>query len=271
MARIIQIGTKAAFQSGEILKSRFGQLHDVRKKGTIDLVTEADVRSEAAIIETLTHAFPDHAILAEESGRHQGTPENCWIIDPLDGTTNFAHNLPLFCVSIAFSVNAEIVAGFVLAPVLGEFFMAAKGWGAQRNGVPIRVSDTRLIGDSLLVTGFPYDHKTIFPSLMERFGRCLEASQGVRRLGSAALDLCYVADGRFEGFWEQHLKPWDTAAGVLVAEEAGARTTVFSGKPYDIHKDEIVTTNARIHDDLLQLLNLSAPDAPFTSFTGTCP
>lgn len=259
--RIKHIGTKAAYKSGEILKSLFGQLHDVRKKGAIDLVTEADVRSEAAIIETLTAAFPDHAILAEESGRHPGTSENCWIIDPLDGTTNFAHHLPLFCVSIGFSKNDELLAGFVLAPILGEFFMAIRGQGAMRNGVPITVSDTRAIGDSLLVTGFPYNHAAIFSPLMERFGRCLAASQGIRRLGSAALDLCYVASGRFDGFWEELLHPWDTAAGVLIAEEAGAQTTVFSGKPYSIYNDQIVTTNGKIHGQLLQLLDLSKPVA----------
>lgn len=257
MKRIRQIGTQAACKSGEILKSHFGRLHDVRKKGAIDLVTEADVKSEAAIIEILTRAFPDHALLAEESGRHTGTSEYCWIIDPLDGTTNFAHHLPLFCVSIGFSKNDELLAGFVLAPVMGEFFMAIKGQGAFRNGTAIRVSDTRSLEDSLLVTGFPYDHKRNFSGLMERFQSCLKAAQGVRRLGSAALDLCYVACGRFDGFWEELLHPWDTAAGVLIAEEAGARTTVFSGAPYSIYNDEIVTTNSLIHDDLLQFLDLS--------------
>lgn len=258
MDPIIRIGTQAACKSGEILKAHFGRLRDVRKKGAIDLVTEADVRSEAAIIEILSQAFPDHAILAEESGRHVGTSaEHCWIIDPLDGTTNFAHNLPLFCVSIGFAKNDELLAGFVLAPILGEFFMAVKGRGAFCNGTAIRVSDTRSMEDSLLVTGFPYDHQRIFGQLVQRFERCLAKSQGVRRLGSAALDLCYVACGRFDGFWEELLHPWDTAAGVLIAEEAGARTTVFSGAPYSIYNDEIVTTNSLIHDDLLQLLDLS--------------
>lgn len=253
MERIKHVGIAAACNGGKVLQKHFGRLRAVRKKGAIDLVTEADIQSEETIIDTITRAFPDHAILAEESGTHAGSGGR-WIIDPLDGTTNFTHNLPLFCVSIAFAVNDDILAGFVLAPLLGELFVGVKGQGAQLNGTPISVSATRAIADSLLVTGFPYDHPTLFESLMERFGRCLAATQGVRRLGSAALDLCYVASGRFDGFWEQHLSPWDTAAGFLVATEAGARTTVFSGGPYSIDRDEIVSTNGAIHDELLNLL-----------------
>ena len=255
MQRIKQVGIAAAVAGGKVLNEHFGKLRAIRKKEAIDLVTEADLRSEAAIIDTLTRTFPDHGILAEERGAQAGG-DSRWIIDPLDGTTNFVHNLPLFCVSLAFERDGEIVAGFVLAPLLGELFVGIKGEGAQLNGIPISVSTTQTLTDSLLVTGFPYDHQTIFDPLMTRFGRCLAATQGVRRLGSAALDLCYVACGRFEGFWEQHLKPWDTAAGFLVASEAGARTTVFSGAPYVIDADEIVSTNEHIHDDLLNLLEL---------------
>lgn len=243
----------AAIQGGKVLKDHYGKIRSVRKKGAIDLVTEADTGSEAAIIQTIRGVFPDHAILAEESGSHAGTGGR-WIVDPLDGTTNFAHGLPLFCVSIAFAVADEILAGFVLAPLMDELFVGIQGQGAQLNGRPIAISDTRTLADSLLVTGFPYDHATIFDELMARFGRCLTATRGVRRLGSAALDLCYVGCGRFDGFWEQHLKAWDTAAGFRIAAEAGARTTVFSGNPYDIEKDEIVTTNGVIHDELLTLL-----------------
>jgi myo-inositol-1(or 4)-monophosphatase len=255
MQRIKRVGVAAAVNGANVLKEHFGKLRSVRKKEAIDLVSEADLRSEAAIIETIAGAFPEHAILAEESGTRQGSDRR-WIVDPLDGTTNFVHNLPLFCVSIAFAVADDVVAGFVLAPLTGELFVGMKGEGAQLNGAPITVSDTAVLADSLLVTGFPYDHQTFFDPLMARFSRCLAASQGVRRLGSAALDLCYVACGRFEGFWEQHLKPWDTAAGWIIASEAGARTTVFSGAPYDIEADEIACTNNRIHDDLLKLLEL---------------
>ncbi|BBO72586.1 inositol monophosphatase [Desulfosarcina widdelii] len=255
MQRIKRVGVASAVNGAKELREHFGKLRSVRKKEAIDLVTDADLRSEAAIIETIARAFPEHAILAEESGIREGSDRR-WIIDPLDGTTNFVHNLPLFCVSIAFAVADEVLAGFVLAPLTGELFVGLKGEGAQLNGTPITVSDKAVLTDSLLVTGFPYDHQTLFETLMARFGRCLAASQGVRRLGSAALDLCYVACGRFEGFWEQHLKPWDTAAGFIIASEAGARTTVFSGAPYCIDDDEIACTNDRIHDDLLKLLEL---------------
>jgi myo-inositol-1(or 4)-monophosphatase len=255
LERIKRVGIAAACNGAKVLREHFGRLRSVQKKGAIDLVTEADVRSEAAIIDTISAAFPDHAILAEESGIHAGSGGR-WIIDPLDGTTNFAHNLPLFCVSIAFAAGDRLLAGFVLAPLLGELFVGVRDQGAQLNGTPISVSSTPMLAESLLVTGFPYDHQTIFEPLMERFSRCLTATQGVRRLGSAALDLCYVANGRFDGFWEQHLKPWDTAAGFVVATEAGARTTVFSGAPYSIDKDEILSTNGPIHDELLNLLEL---------------
>ncbi len=254
MKRIEQVGIAAACHGANILKEYYGKLPAVRKKGAIDLVTDADVNAEAVIIKTITEAFPDHAILAEESGRRDGRGGQ-WIIDPLDGTTNFAHNLPQFCVSIAFALEDEILAGFVLAPLLDELFVGIKGQGATLNGEPIAVSSTKTLADSLLVTGFPYDHLTIFEELMQRFGDCLKATQGVRRLGSAALDLCYVANGRFDGFWEQHLNPWDTAAGYLVAGEAGARTTLFSAAPYSIFENEIVTTNGVIHDELLTLLD----------------
>lgn len=253
MDRIKQVGIAAACTGAKILKDHHGQLASVRKKGAIDLVTDADIQSEAAIIRTITEAFPDHAILAEESGDHDGHG-GLWIIDPLDGTTNFAHNLHQFCVSIAFAVDHEILAGFVLAPLLDELFVGLKGQGAQLNGAPITVSATVSLADSLLVTGFPYDHHTIVDVLMHRFSNCLQATQGIRRLGSAALDLCYVASGRFEGFWEQHLKPWDTAAGYLVASEAGARTTGLSGAPFSIFGDDLVCTNGAIHDELIKLL-----------------
>lgn len=253
--RIKRVGINAACNGGKILQEHFGKLQSIQKKGAIDLVTEADIRSEEAIIQTIAATFPDHAILAEESGSHAGSGGR-WIIDPLDGTTNFAHNLPLFCVSIAFAFQNDLVAGFVLAPLLGELFVGIQGHGAQLNGKPIFVSKTQTVADSLLVTGFPYNQREQLDLLIQRFVQCLTASQGVRRLGSAALDLCYVADGRFDGFWEQHLKPWDTAAGFLVATEAGARTTVFSGAPYAIDRQEIVTTNGTIHDELIQILEV---------------
>jgi len=251
---IKRTGIAAACQSGRLLKSYFGTSLEIRKKGDINLVTQADTESEKLIVETIRTAFPHHAILAEESGLSEGTAAYQWIIDPLDGTTNFAHQLGLFAVSIAFALNGSIVVGIVLNPVTGELFTAVQGHGAELNRRPIRVSASAPVSESLLVTGFPYDLKDIFPSLTNRFSNCLKAAQGVRRLGSAALDLCFVACGRFDGFWEQNLNPWDTAAGMLIAREAGGIVTDFSDGPFAIDKKEILATNGKIHQEMLLLL-----------------
>lgn len=248
------IGMASAYEGAKILRKYFGKLTGVTKKGAIDLVTEADLESEKAIIRTIHSAFPEHSILAEESGLNQGNAEKQWIIDPLDGTTNFAHDLGIFAVSIAFATMDKIYLGFVLNPISGELFTAEKGKGAKLNGVPISVSKTQKVSESLLVTGFPYNHPEIIDAIMYRFSRCTKAAQGIRRLGSAALDLCYVACGRFDGFWEQNLNPWDTAAGSLIAQEAGARVTDFSENPYDINQKEILATNNKIHQEMTGLL-----------------
>jgi myo-inositol-1(or 4)-monophosphatase len=220
--KIKQAGIAAAFESGQILRSKFGNITSIVKKGRIDLVTEADTASEKAVIDTIHSCFPSHSILAEESGLFSGDSRYQWIIDPLDGTTNFAHALPLFSTSIAFAEDNVIIMGIVHNPVLGELFSAVEGAGAFFNGKKIHVSQKNNLFDCLLVTGFPYNNKEGMQEIMTRFSNCLEAAQGVRRLGSAALDLCYVACGRFDGYWEQNLKPWDTAAGQLIAKEAGA-------------------------------------------------
>jgi myo-inositol-1(or 4)-monophosphatase len=251
---IRRIGLAATWEGAKILRKYFGKLTGVNKKGAIDLVTEADLESEKAIINIIQTAFPEHSVLAEESGLNQGNAENQWIIDPLDGTTNFAHELGIYAVSIAFSYMDEISLGFVLNPISGELFTAEKGNGAKLNGFPISVSNTQKVSESLLVTGFPYNHPEIIDAIMFRFCRCTKAAQGIRRLGSAALDLCFVACGRFDGFWEQNLKPWDTAAGTLIAEEAGARVTDFSGNPYHINQKEILATNNKIHQEMTGLL-----------------
>ena len=254
--KIRGVGLAAAAKAGEILRHYWGKTHNIDKKGAIDLVTEADLASEEAIIHLIRTAFPDHAVLAEESGVTRGTDACQWIIDPLDGTTNYAHGLPAFTVSIAFALEGELIFGSVLNPVTEELFCGMRGLGASLNGRPIRVSSTKTLSDSLLVTGFPYDLKPVMQPMMQRFERCLMAAQGVRRLGSAALDLCYVACGRFEGFWEQKLAPWDTAAGVVIAKEAGASISDFSNKPYAIEKEEILATNGVIHEELIPLLRL---------------
>jgi myo-inositol-1(or 4)-monophosphatase len=249
------VGIKAAIRAGEVLRSfRKGPLR-VRKKGAIDLVTDADTASEKVILETIQSVFPDHDILAEESGRVSGREEACrWVIDPLDGTTNYAHGLDQYAVSIAFAVGGEVVVGVVLLPAGGELFAAVKGRGAVLNDRIIRVSGEALLSDSLLVTGFPYDLNDRMETLMPRFSRCLLASQGVRRTGSAATDLCYVACGRFEGFWEENLKPWDTAAGALIVEESGGRVSDFSEHPFRMEMKEILATNGLIHGELSVIL-----------------
>ena len=251
---IRRIGIAAAYKGGSVLRHFLGNISRIDKKGAIDLVTEADTGSEKVIIETIRERFPDHSVLAEESGQGSGNARYRWIIDPLDGTTNFAHGLGQFAVSIAFAFDGEIVAGVVLNPVSGELFSAIKDGGASLNGRPVRVSDTKSVSESLLVTGFPYNFKEISDPLMTRFANCLHAAQGIRRLGSAALDLCFVACGRFDGFWEQNLKPWDTAAGMLIAKEAGARVTDFASHPFDIDRKEILASNGRIHQEMLCLL-----------------
>lgn len=247
----------AAYRSAEILNGFFGKLSDIGKKGPDDLVTEADIASEKQIIETIRSRFPDHDILAEESGWHHPGDSPCrWIIDPLDGTTNYAHQLPFFSISIAFTFNNDIIVGLVLNPVSGELFTAIREQGAFLNGAQIKVSERKNLGDCLLVTGFPYDVERILRSSMARFEKCLTAARGVRRLGSAALDLCFVACGRFDGFWEENLKPWDTAAGVLIAAEAGAAITDFSGRPFTVDKKEILATNGHIHGQLQSILEI---------------
>jgi len=248
------IGMAAAYKGGGVLRSHFGRVSKIDKKGVIDLVTEADTESESVIIDTIRDVFPDHTILAEESGLSKGDSDHKWIIDPLDGTTNFAHQLALFSISIAFALKGETVFGIVLSPITKELFTAVKGKGASLNGRPIGVSKSASVSESFLVTGFPYNLRDFFDPLVRRFSNCLKVSQGVRRLGSAAIDLCFLACGRFDGFWEQNLKPWDTAAGALIAREAGAVVTDFSNDPFKIDKTEILATNGKIHEEMLSLL-----------------
>ncbi len=253
---IIRVATRAAYRAGEILRNSQGNLTDIQKKGDIDLVTEADTASEKAIIETILNDFPDHGILAEESGSTRADSPYQWIVDPLDGTTNYAHGLDQFSVSIAFSRNGRIVMGLVLVPANGDFYLAEEGQGARLNGAPIQVSKSGTVHESLLVTGFPYNFKEIMEMLIARFTRCLSRSQGVRRFGSAAIDLCLVASGRFDGFWEQNLKPWDTAAGLLIVKEAGGRVTDFDDRPFDVNMKEILATNGLIHQEMLSLMTV---------------
>ena len=250
-----KVAVSAAYRSAAILRSRFGKPPAfTRKKSAAELVTEADEASEKAIIETIRAAFPGHAILSEESGLNTGDTACQWIVDPLDGTNNFAHHLAIFSISIAFALDGEVAVGVILSPMTQELFCALKDNGAELNGRPIRVSNRERVSDSLLVTGFPYDIGAKEQPMLCRLFKCMKVSQGVRRLGSAAIDLCYVACGRFDAFWEVDLNPWDAAAGILIAREAGARVTDFSGQSHMLEKKELLASNDHIHDEMLTLL-----------------
>ncbi|MBI9077048.1 MAG: inositol monophosphatase [Desulfatibacillum sp.] len=244
----------AAHGAAQVLLRYYGHARIVEKKGEIDLLTQADKASEEIICRTISRAFPEHAIVAEEGSGKETRSEYTWIVDPLDGTTNYAHGLPLFSISIALARAGKTIFGLVLNPVTQELFMASQGKGATLNARPIAVSGIPGLQDSLVVTGFPYGLKTMMPELMDRFSAVLPKVQGVRRLGSAALDLCYVACGRFEGFWEQNLAPWDTAAGECIVREAGGRITDFANKEFTPGGNQILATNGIIHDEFLSLI-----------------
>lgn len=249
-----QVARQAALKAGSILSGLFGHVNRIMKKGEIDLVTEADLRAEKAILETIRQYFPRDSIHTEEAGEYRDSQDRVWLIDPLDGTTNFAHAFPFYAVSIALEVDREGVLGVVFNPTLNEYFEAVRGGGAFLNNKPIRVSQTREINDSLVATGFPYDIHENPHRVMELFGRMVVRAQGVRRPGSAAIDLCYVAAGRFDGFWEAGLKPWDTAAGIVLVSEAGGRLSGYHGEPYSPYGASIVASNGLIHDVMLTVL-----------------
>ena len=252
----MQVAVAAAEKSARILRKRFGNISRIHKKAAQEIVTEADTESEKEIIAVIRSHFPEHEILSEEAGFKYGAADFKWIIDPLDGTVNFAHQVPIFCISIALAFQDDMVLGIILDPLKEELFSAIKGRGACLNGQPIHVSAVETISDSLLVTGFAYNVGEIFEPVITRYGNCLRVAQGMRRLGAAALDLCYVACGRFEGFWEQHLKPWDTAAGALIVAEAGGKVTTFANQPYTIDDLEILASNGHIHGEMLSLLKV---------------
>jgi myo-inositol-1(or 4)-monophosphatase len=252
--QVMLTAVRAAYRGADVLRSRLGNLTTIGKKGPSDLVTDADTASEGEIIATIQASFPEHAIVAEESGVRNGSAAFRWLVDPLDGTVNYAHQVPFFAVSIAFAAGNDLRVGVVLNPVSGELFTAQAGGGARLNGLPIRVSPETRVSESLLATGFPYDLEHGFDVMGKRFLRCLKAARGIRRLGSAALDLCYVACGRFAGYWEDHLQPWDAAAGILMVREAGGTVTDFANRPSGAEAGEVLATNGQIHHDMLTLM-----------------
>ncbi len=254
----LDIATLAAREAGAVLRKRFGQAHQIMKKGEIDLVTEADLKSESLILEIISSHFPGDNILSEETGDKNKRSARTWIVDPLDGTTNFAHGFPFFCVSIALEVDQKLVVGAVYNPYIDELFQAAGGRGATLNGQPIRVSTTENIGDALLATGFPYDIHQRSDDVLDLFRKMVLVAQGVRRAGSAALDLCYVAAGRLDGFWEQSLKPWDTAAGCVILKEAGGILSTYSGYAYSPYENTIVGSNPLLFPQILAITKTAA-------------
>jgi len=257
MEEFYKFALEVAYKAGEEIMHFFSKPHQISYKGDINLVTEADLASERFIKESIYIKYPKHAILAEESGLKEGEKADItWIIDPLDGTTNFAHGLPWFCVSIGLEIKGEIVLGAIYNPVLKEMFSALKGQGAFLNEKPIKVSQTQELIKGLLATGFPYDIQQHPEPVMTRFHRMIMHARGVRRAGSAALDLCYVACGRFDGFWEERLHPWDTAAGMLIVQEAGGKVSDFAGNPYSIYDKEILATNGFLHENMLKVLEI---------------
>ncbi len=246
-----------ARQAGALLHAGFRNEMQVDTKGTsIDLVTEMDRRSEDLILRALRASYPDHRLIAEESGTHGRDNGHSWYVDPLDGTVNYAHGIPIYTVSIAYAHNGEVKLGVVYDPAQDECFSALRGEGAWVNRKPIRVSQTGELPRALLVTGFPYDIWTTQENNLAHHNRFALRSQGVRRLGSAALDLCYVAAGRLDGFWELKLSPWDIAAGALIAEEAGALVTAVDGsQAYMTAQPSILAANPALHAEMLALLS----------------
>jgi len=252
-------GEAAVREAGLYLRANLGRVVEASYKGAVDLVTPFDLGAQEILVGRLSAAFPAHGFLAEEGLARAGTSDCRWVIDPLDGTTNFAHGFPVFSVSAALECAGRLALGFVYDPMREEMFRAEAGRGAALNGAPIRVSGVADLGRSLLATGFPYDVRQSPVNNLDHWGRFIVRAQAIRRCGSAALDLCYVACGRFDGFWELKLKPWDMAAGALIVGEAGGRVTDDSGRPFALDAPGIVATNGRLHGAILEVLEMAGP------------
>lgn len=253
---LLATAVEAVVRAGDLQMARLGTAVRVDRKGSIDLVTEVDVAVEQMVRALIAERFPDHRVLAEEldeAGGRESSPF-CWVFDPIDGTTNYAHGLPIFCASLALEVDGVATVGAVYDPTRRELYTAERGIGAWLNGAPLRVSGATSLLDSMLCTGFPYNVHDSVEEVVGLFGRFVGQARAVRRLGSAALDLCYVAAGRFDGFWEQRLHPWDTAAAALIVAEAGGRVTTFTGGPYQSRQPSLVATNGHIHDAMLRTI-----------------
>jgi myo-inositol-1(or 4)-monophosphatase len=258
----VATAAEAALRAGQIQRAHYGGDLSVEHKGAIDIVTQIDRACEDAILEILRRRFPDHDIVAEESGHERRGSRFVWYVDPLDGTTNYAHSYPVFASSIALVRDGVVIAAAVYDPMRQELFTAERGAGSRLNGAPIRTTQESQLISSLLITGFPYDIHTKTAQRLRLFHRFLGEARGVRRDGSAALDLCYVAAGRADGFWEERLSPWDFLAGILILEEAGGKTTRFDGSPLPCAADEILSTNGALHPAMIEVLRQEAEKGP---------
>lgn len=254
MSDILQMAEGIARQAGAVLMSGYGNVRHVQQKGAIDLVTEFDKRSEELILSFLQKEFPEHAILAEESGRHETVSEYQWVIDPLDGTTNFAHALPIFCVSIGLLKKGDPVLGVVYDPFRDEMFSAELGCGATLNNQPIHVSSRAALGRAVISTGFPYDVRTNPRNNLDQFVQFQLRTQAVRHLGAAALDCTWTAMGRLDGYWEFGVQSWDVAAGTLIVREAGGKVTFGGDDETFLSTDAILVSNGLLHPQMLRVL-----------------
>jgi myo-inositol-1(or 4)-monophosphatase len=257
LAEFARVGEAAVREAGRYLKDHLGPGVEAHYKGAVDLVTPYDLGAQEILVGRLSKAFPAHGFLAEEGVDRPGSSDCRWVIDPLDGTTNFAHGFPVFCVSAALERGGCLVLGLIFDPVRDELFRAELGRGAFLNGAAIRVSAVSELDRALLATGFPYDVRQSPENNLDHWSRFIVRAQAIRRCGSAAIDLAYVACGRFDGFWELKLKPWDVAAGGLIVTEAGGRVTDFDDRPFRLGQPGIAATNGLVHREILEVLNLS--------------
>lgn len=245
---------EAVLHAGEVQLARLGSDLHVNKKGTIDLVTEVDLEVERAFRALIAERFPDHDVLGEEMGQPSSGARHRWVFDPLDGTTNYAHGIPIFCATLALEIDGQPAVAAVYDPSRRELFTAEHGVGAWLNGERLRVSSTDSLIDSLLVTGFPYDIRERMAEVVDLFAGFVREAQAVRRLGSAAIDLCWVAAGRMDGFWEQGLHAWDTMAGALIVQEAGGHVTALDGGPWRAADGHVLASNGRVHEQMLRVI-----------------
>ena len=248
-----------ALEAGRFLRGKFHEKHDIAYKGEIDLVTEADRGAEALLIARIEKLFPAHGIMAEETRGSALTKEHTWIIDPLDGTTNYTHQYPVFCVSIALQRDEDVILGVICNPMMEELFVVERGEGAFLNGRRLSVSATADLSRGLLATGFPYDIRVNPDNNINYFNTMAVRAQAIRRAGAAALDLAYVAAGRFDGFWELQLRPWDMAAGCLMVTEAGGKVTDLFGGPFNLYSPHVLASNGRIHETMAEILRATDP------------